>query len=373
MSAKRFWGLDGLRGVCALTVVLLYASGLFWGGPIFQHGYLAVDMFFLLSGFVIAFAHEGQLRTGLGLARFLKVRARRLLPVFWIGAVFNIAIFIAMASAGYYPGYGTAIVWLIVPLTTLLMLPAFGTPGNSFAPAMMSVTWSLAVEWLVNIAYAAFGFRLRTHTLATFAVAGWAAMAIAGHATGKGWCVGITRDDFFFYGMMRGAPAFAAGVVLFRVHARGWFTRLPVVAPQLLLTFWFCIAAMPTLTATPTFDWIAVTLLCPLLILLLLRANDIAPPFCKSLGEISYPLYVINPGIILLAQKTPLFGLDHGPGSLRALLVVGLCVGAAWMVSALCRLRLRPRPLRQPASALTIQPCKTIQACKKHLRRLRKP
>ncbi len=303
MSAKRFWGLDGLRGVCALTVVLLYASGLFWSGPIFQHGYLAMDMFFLLSGFVIAFAHEGQLRTGLGLARFLKVRARRLLPVFWIGAVFNIAIFIAMASAGYYPGYGTAIVWLIVPLTTLLMLPAFGTPGNSFAPAMMSVTWSLAVEWLVNIAYAAFGFRLRARTLATFAVAGWAAMAIAGYATGKGWCVGITRDDFFSYGMMRGAPAFAASVVLFRVHARGWFTRLPVVAPQLLLTFWFCIAAMPTLTATPTFDWIAVTLLCPLLILLLLRANDMAPPFCKSLGEISYPLYVINPGIIFAGAE----------------------------------------------------------------------
>jgi peptidoglycan/LPS O-acetylase OafA/YrhL len=349
MSGKRFGGLDGLRGVCALTVVLLHASGLFRDGPIFQHGYLAVDMFFLLSGFVIAFAHEGQLRTGLGLARFVKVRARRLLPVFWIGAGFNIAIFIAMALAGYYPGYGAAMVWLIVPLTTLLMLPAFGTPGNSFAPAMMSVTWSLAVEWLVNIAYAAFGFRLRTRTLAIFAVAVWAAMATLGYATGKGWCVGITRDDFLSYGMMRGAPAFAAGVVLYRLHARGWFARLPVIAPQLLLTFWLCIAAVPTVTATPTFDWIAVTLFCPLLILLLLRANDAAPSFCKGLGEISYPLYVIHPGIMLLAQETPLFGQDHGPDPLRAFLVVGLCVGAAWMVSALCRLR--PRPLRQPAAA----------------------
>lgn len=349
MSGKRFGGLDGLRGVCALTVVLLHASGLFREGPIFQHGYLAVDMFFLLSGFVIAFAHEGRLRTGMGLARFAKVRARRLLPVFWIGAVFNIAIFIAMASAGYYPGYDTAMVWLIVPLSTLLLLPAFGTPGNSFAPAMMSVSWSLAVEWLVNIAYAAFGFRLRTRTLAIFAVAVWAAMAILGYATGAGWCVGITRDDFLSYGMMRGAPAFAAGVVLYRLHARGWFTRLPVIAPQLLLTFWLCIAAIPTVAATPTFDWIAVTLFCPLLIVLLVRANDIAPPFCKILGAISYPLYVIHPGIILLAQETSLFGLDHRPDPLRAFLVVGLCVGAAWMVSRLGRLR--PHPLRQPAAA----------------------
>ena len=349
MLNKRFLGLDGLRGVCALTVVVLHAADLFHDGPIFHHGYLAVDMFFLLSGFVIAFAPEGQLRTGLGLARFLKVRARRLLPVFWIGAAFNIAIFAGMAAAGYRPGYGAAAIWLIVPLTTMLMLPAFGTPGNSFAPAMMSVTWSLAVEWLVNLAYAAFGFRLRTRTLAVFALAGWAAMAVAGYSTGKGWCVGITRNDFLTYGMMRGAPAFAAGVVLYRLHARGWFTRLPVIAPELLLTFWLCIAAMPAATATPTFDWIAVTLFCPMLLLLLLRANDRAPAFCKNLGEISYPLYVIHPGIILLAQETPVFGLDHGPDPLRALLVVALCVGAAWTVSRLFHPRLRP--LRQPATA----------------------
>ena len=160
MSGNRFLGLDGLRGVCALTVVLFHASDLFHPGPIFQHGYLAVDMFFLLSCFVIAFVHENRLRSGMGLTRFLRVRARRLLPVFWIGAAFNIAVFIWMASAGYYPpAYTAAVIWVIVPLTTLLMLPAFGAPGNSFSPAMMNVSWSLLVEWLVNIAYAAIGFR----------------------------------------------------------------------------------------------------------------------------------------------------------------------------------------------------------------------
>src|ERR1041384_6138813 len=86
MSGKRFLGLDGLRGVCALTVLLFHAANLFDQGPIFQHGYLAVDMFFLMSGFVIAFIHEERLRSGMGLIAFLRIRARRLLPVFWIGA-----------------------------------------------------------------------------------------------------------------------------------------------------------------------------------------------------------------------------------------------------------------------------------------------
>ncbi|HKB95401.1 MAG TPA: acyltransferase family protein, partial [Rhizomicrobium sp.] len=67
MSGQRFASLDGLRGVCALTVLLFHADDLFHRGPIFQHGYLAVDMFFLLSGFVIALAHEDRLRAGAGL------------------------------------------------------------------------------------------------------------------------------------------------------------------------------------------------------------------------------------------------------------------------------------------------------------------
>lgn len=350
MSGKRFQGLDGLRGVCALTVLLCHASDLFHRGPIFQHGYLAVDMFFLLSGFVIAFVHENRLLAGMGLAPFLRRRAYRLLPVFWIGAAFNIAVFVWMAQAGYYPpSFSGVVVWVIVPLTTLLVLPAFGAPGTSFSPAMMNVSWSLAVEWLVNIAYAAIGFRLRTRTLAMLVLAGWAGMAIAGYYTDKGWCVGLSRTACLSQGLLRGTPSFLAGVVLYRLHARGWFARLPVIAPELLLTLWLCIAVVTTSTATPTFDWIAVTLVCPLLMLLMLRADDKAPAFCRTLGELSYPLYVIHPGIILLAQVTPLFGLDRGPNPLRALQVIALCIAAAWVVSALSRLR--PLPQQHEAAA----------------------
>jgi peptidoglycan/LPS O-acetylase OafA/YrhL len=164
-------------------------------------------------------------------------------------------------------------------------------------------------------------------------------MAIAGYHTGTGWCVGMSRSDFLTLGLLRGAPSFIAGVVLYRLHGRGSFARLPVIAPELLLTLWVCIAAVPAFTATPTFDWVTVTLLCPALLLLHLRAEDKTPAYCKVLGEISYPLYMIHPGIILLAQGTPLFGLNHGPNPLRAFLVAGLCLAAAWAVSALARLR----------------------------------
>ncbi len=336
MTGKRFIGLDGLRGVCAITVMLFHANDMFHKGPIFQHGYLAVDLFFLLSGFVIALGHEERLKAGSGLPRFLQSRPRRLLPVYWIGAAFNLAVFFWMVMSGSYPsGFSGAVVWLIVPLTTLLMLPAFGTPGNSFSPAMLNVTWSLLVEWIVNIGYGAFGFRLRTRTLALLALAGWAAMTVAGYHDDRGWCLGMTRTEALTFGMMRGAPSFLAGVVLYRLHTRPWFERLPVIAPELLLAFWLCIASVPTFSATPTYDWITAVILNPTLMMLMLRAESRAPSFCRQLGRISYPLYVVHPGFILLAQGTPLFGLNTAPNPLRASLVALLCLGAAWLVAAI--------------------------------------
>ncbi len=343
MEKQRFLGLDGLRGICAVSIVLYHCDNLFHPGPIFQHGYLAVDIFFLLSGFVIALAHEARLTAGQGLGAFLAIRARRLLPVFWIGAAFNIAIFLGMAAGGYYPGYGWALVWIVIPLTTVLMLPAWGT-GGEFSPPMMNVTWSLLVEWLVNIAYAALLFRWRTRSLAILAGTAWAAMAVTGYFTERGWCVGY---QILPLGFLRGIAAFTAGVVIFRLHRAGRFARLPPLSPELLLTLWLCIAVVPTLTATPTFDWIAVTLLSPALVVLLLRAEPRAPGWFRPLGELSYPLYVIHPGIILLAQKTPLFGLNQAPGQLRALGVFALCLAAGWILAQ----AVRPRPRLRTATA----------------------
>lgn len=343
MTAKRFHGLDGLRGVCALSVVLFHAADLFKPGSLLPHGYLAVDVFFILSGFVIALNYETALEKGLRAGAFLQARGRRLLPVYWLGAAFDIAVFIWMASSGYYPpGYSSFMIWLGVPLLTLLLLPVFGVPGDGFSPAMLNVTWSLLVEWLVNSFYAARLFRCRTPTLAVLAAALWLAMAVAGFFTGRGWCVGISRNDVFTLGLLRGVPAFLAGVVIFRVHTQNWFAKLPVIAPELSLCLWLCIAVVPTVTATPVFDALAVIVLCPLLVMLLIRSDDRAPRYSKMLGALSYPLYTVHPGIILLAQGTSLFGLNRGPQPLRAACVVMLCIGAAWLVSSLASLRRQP-------------------------------
>jgi len=84
---KRFIALDGMRGVCALTVFLTHLIPLHaaHGHTAIRHGYIAVDTFFMISGFVIAASYEQRLLNGLSTVKFLRARVRRLGPTYWLG------------------------------------------------------------------------------------------------------------------------------------------------------------------------------------------------------------------------------------------------------------------------------------------------
>src|ERR1700731_1050374 len=219
MTSNRFLALDGLRGVAALSILLFHCDDLFHKGSFFQHGYLAVDVFFILSGFVIALTYEDRLANGAPAREFLRNRARRLFPTYWLGAGRNIALFIWMATSGFLaPGDSWWVIWLFIPLTTLLMLPDYITPDGVLYPAMNSVAWSLFAEWIAYFGYAFRACRWKTSTLVGVAACAWAMMSVAGYYTGTAWCVGAERSNLLTLGILRCVPAFAAGVVIYRVH-----------------------------------------------------------------------------------------------------------------------------------------------------------
>jgi peptidoglycan/LPS O-acetylase OafA/YrhL len=333
MAAKRFLGLDGLRGVCALTVLLYHCADFFHKGPILLHGFLAVDMFFILSGFVIALTYEEKLQRGGQTGSFLLSRARRLFPTYWLGAAINIAVFVSIASLGYVATQDAWwMTWLFIPITTLFVIPDYFTPDAMLYPAMDSVAWSLFLEWLAYIAYACGAFRWRTLTIAMVAIAGWSAMAMIGIHSGKGWVGGGDRATLLTFGALRCLPAFAAGIAIYRVHRHPLFRRLPEISTEILLVVWLCLAALPRSSATPFLDALIAMVLSPALVCLLIRSDGKAPSWCRQLGGMSYPLYVVHPALIVLAAYTPLFGLWHGPRPLNALLVVMLGLGLAWLM-----------------------------------------
>src|SRR5579871_1954585 len=333
MTKKRFLGLDGLRGVCALSILFYHCSDVFHKGPLFLHGFLAVDVFFILSGFVIALTYEEKLRTGYRPLEFLRNRARRLFPTYWIGAAFNIVLFISMAATGYIAANDAPwMIWIFIPLTTLLLIPDFITPDGMLYPAMDSVAWSLLVEWFAYILYALGTFRCKTWAFAAVALVGWSVMTVVDFHSGVGWGGGADRSTVFSAGILRCLPAFAAGVTIYRIHRSAFFQRLPVVSTEFLLAMWLVVAVLPRPAATPALDAVIVTIVSPALVCLLVRSEHKAPPFCKWLGELSYPLYVVHPGLIVLANYTPVFGLWHSPHPLNAIVLVMVCLASAWLV-----------------------------------------
>lgn len=335
MAGARFRGLDGLRGVAAITVMLFHCNNYFRQGPIFMHGFLAVDLFMILSGFVITLTYEERLSGKMSGLAFLGRRAHRLIPTYWIAAAIGIPIFWITTAMGRAHGvYSSGMIWLGVPLATIFLIPLWGQ-GVGMYPVSGDVAWSLVVEWFANILYAAGVHRWPAKVLCICAVVGWALMAFLGYFTGKGWCVGTVASQLFTLGVIRCLPSFLAGVVIYRLHRHPVFDRLPVLGTELLLSLWFVIAVIPTPDATPTVDWMIAIFANPLLVCLLIRAERNAPNYCSVLGEISYPLYVVHAPIIILGSMLPAVGMRHGPNPIGAFVSVTCALAVAWGIAKL--------------------------------------
>ena len=328
MAKTRFQSLDGLRGVCALSVVLLHSELLFNTGAIFCHGYLAVDMFFVLSGFVISASYDDRLAAGLGSWQFLVLRLRRLAPVYWTGVALCVAAGLVIAC--YHPAPMKDV--LLSGLMAVLLLPAFNP--LAFAYPANPVAWSLVWEILVNVAYAKVLRRVAAGPLVALIVLLMLGATAESFVNPRGWSFGMTGADIWLGGL-RALPEFLTGVLLYRGFRKGLFTRLPAMTPLLPVAAWLALAVLPQ-GLSPLLDCAIAALACPLLVAVLVRNEAQTPAWFGPLGAISYPLYASHLALIWLAQRTPLFGLDRGPSPVLAIVVVGLAVAVAWVIHRFC-------------------------------------
>ena len=321
MEKRRFLGLDGLRGICAITVMLGHCELLFRPGVVVCHSYLAVDMFFMLSGFVISASYDRRFEQGLGVGAFLVARLRRLTPVYWAGMVL-------CTLAALLAPHPSSLTVLWTAAMGAILIPVLG-PGT-FAYPLNFVAWTLLWELIVNIAYAAGLRRLRGGWLAAAIVLPVVAAFLFTGANTRHWSFGMTGLDVWMGGL-RAVPEFLLGTLLHRAWLRGYFQRLPPLTPLLPLTIWLAVSVVPQ-DVSPLFDLAMVVFGCPLLIGLLLRGEDQALGWFTPLGAISYPLYASHLAWIGLARATPLFGLNHHPDPVRALGVVAACLATAWLI-----------------------------------------
>ena len=174
--------LDGLRGVAALLVVWYHVfEGFQFAGnkPVIDfinHGYLAVDFFFILSGFVVGYAYDSRWGKTLTTGGFFRRRLIRLQPMVCMGALIGAVSFLLTGMERWDGTHATLGLTLLAFVCGCLMLPALpGMPrevrGNGEMFPLNGPCWSLFFEYIGNIVYALVIRRLSTRLLSLLTVA----------------------------------------------------------------------------------------------------------------------------------------------------------------------------------------------------------
>ena len=305
--------LDGLRGVAALIVVAFHifeAHSTNHLDQIINHGYLAVDFFFLLSGFVIGYAYDdrwGRLTIG----GFFKRRLQRLQPMVVMGMIIGAACFYFSDSA-MWPLIHTVPVWkmLLVMLIGFTLIPvpiSMDIRGWQEMHPLDGPGWSLFFEYIANILYALGLRKLSKPALLILviicggALIQYAVTCKAGDMTG-GWSL---NEEQLRVGFTRVMYPFFAGLLLSRVTKPTNFKNAFLWCSVLLAITMF----LPRFGGTTQF-WInglyeslTIIFIFPAIVYLGasggIKGNRSAK-LCKFLGDISYPIYITHYAFIYI-------------------------------------------------------------------------
>lgn len=323
-SGRRYEALDGLRGVAAVGVMLYHVGG--WTGRpwLVSHGYLAVDFFFCLSGFVLAHAYG---RREIGWLGFLRQRLIRLWPL--------IAVTMLAGATAIIQHRERVPEWLGLGL---LMIPRLWAEEPGFAPIfpLNPPAWSLFFELLVGALW--FPIRrlgLMGHVLMIVLLI--PVMAYIAHGMG-GVLTGWDRATFLI-SFLRTVFSFLLGWGVYRIQSHTDFT-----APAWLVAV--ILAAILCFPWTPLnwlYDYVCMSLVFPLMVLAGRRDPEgRLGKLARVSGAISYPLYALHwLGWELMLRLYRALG-GHGYPLAFAAVAVPVILAFAWAV-----LKLYDEPVRR--------------------------
>lgn len=346
----RFDILDGLRGVAAVLVVSFHLLESYCGGDhtkqILNHGYLAVDFFFVLSGFVIGYAYDDRWAKGLTIWGFFKRRLVRLHPMVVFGTLLGAALFYFGACEEWKLIANTSLGKLaLVTLVCCTIIPigkSMDIRGWVETNPLNGPVWSLQWEYLANILYAVVVRRFKTWALALLVLASafltlnlaldwdvfgvFSARDYAAYTVIGGWS--LTADQLVI-GFSRLMYPFFAGVLMSRLKCiipvrRGGFALTSALVALLLAMPYFAPAGSPLVNGI--YEAAVILLAFPLVVAL--GAGSVLPSgkgsqLCKFLGEISYPIYLSHFPFVYMQKAW----VQNHP-SATAGQHVALCLGA---------------------------------------------
>lgn len=364
-AKPRYELLDGLRGVAAFLVILYHFGEGFATSPVDQmmnHGYLVVDFFFVLSGFVIGYAYDGRWSRGMTAGRFMLRRVIRLHPMVVLSVLLGAVAYLLQGSVRWD---GTPVplphllLALLLGLFLIPVLPGMSAEvrGNGEMFPLNGPSWSLFFEYIGSILYAVVLHRLSKKALAAVTVLSGIGLAavILGNVSGAyhvgvGWSAGGLG---FLGGFFRLSFSFSAGLLMSRsfrkVRIRG--------------AFWICAAAIALILSCPyvttdgnvsvlngVYDCVCTLFLFPAIVYVGAcgaTTDRFSTNTCEFLGQLSYPVYIIHyPVMYLFYAWVWNNGITLGEAlPICAALFVGI-IFMAWLA-----LRFYDTPLRRYLSS----------------------
>jgi len=290
--------IDGLRGIAAIAVFSIHWQSISAPWLLASSGYLAVDLFFLLSGIVIAHAYDARISSGdLNTVRFMLIRIIRFWPLYALATLLAGALACMAIATGrivYYPSYAAA---LASTGLTLLFIPQHWS-GELF---QLNVPyWSLLCELIANLIFVLAWRRLSLGILAVIVAIGGIGVVASGLAFGQlsggGWW------DTAHVGLVRVIFSFFLGVIIYRTVPRASAVSQTVAiacAATLIAVF----AIQPGAWRV-WYDLVCVILLFPAIGVLVMRigvSGPVARVF-KMLGAASYGVYVLHLPMLIVVS-----------------------------------------------------------------------
>ncbi len=317
--ASELAGLTGLRGIAALTVFI--AHGRFYEMVpalkpsliFFEWHALAVDLFFMLSGFVLVHVYAAKFEAGV--APFWKpyyaARFARIVPLYLATLAACLGIFFAGSLVfGKWPAHVT---WDIV-LTNLFLLQ--GWPGL-FHMSLNTPSWSLSVEIFCYVLVMPLALFLNRRLRRSWIVVILIVLLVA-------WRAALVSGDSGWVGLIRGITGFLAGSLLYKFHLPE--SNRTVIAMTLASAAIFVI--LQSLTTWGGLAKILPLFTFPFLIHGMAKpARSIVHDFFRSplmlwLGDISYSTYLWHDPVYLATHSVVRPRLMAMPVGVRVMWIV---------------------------------------------------
>jgi peptidoglycan/LPS O-acetylase OafA/YrhL len=326
MASNRIEGLDAIRGICAIAVLCMHSRFL-TRVPLLPSAYLMVDIFFAMSGYVMAMIYGERLRAGGFFLAFVERRWTRLLPMWGIGLAFGVATTLLLHHHG-----ADALQSILSLALGLVFLP---TPFNHYLFPANAPGWSLFYEAVANIAFGLWARFLTGRTLVGVIAA--FALALLGAVLHFGSADGGNTWPSAYIGVVRVGFSFSLGLLFHEKRARLQAIRINPIL------FWIFMAgivlvALVDIQGTPRswFDAGFILIGVPIILAVGLRGSVGLSGLARFLGEVSYPLYAahfaVMIGVFSLYGALHHWHADAVTMPAAAVIMIAL-VGLAWLLA----------------------------------------